>query len=182
MGFLHLVHGPGAAWLAAESLRRSSVGYAETTAALRRRLIDPRGAEVLVLRGGAGMFFGPFALDPGGHLPARWRILAHTGHLLALRKDDRTVDLVTAAEQSLFPIGPGNLFRSEGLRVKAGDVVTVPGLRIEILAVGPRGPTRRRATFDEPLDQRPQVWIQEGYQGFREVKLPQVGFGAPFDP
>src|SRR5690349_22127956 len=79
---------------------------------LEARLVDPSSSEVVVLRGISGAFFLPFALARDGKLPSRWRILAQTGHALALRRGPRTLDIIVPADQSIYPAGPGNLFRS----------------------------------------------------------------------
>ena len=130
----------------------------------------------------AGAFFLPFALDPRGAPPARWRILAQTGHALALRKGPRTLEIVVPRDQSVFPTGHGNLFRQEHAQLPVGHVVNVPGLRATVLELGEQGPVRVRFDFDRDLESPPHVWITETFSGFPEATLPQRGFGKPFDP
>lgn len=182
LGFLHLVHGPAASWLAARDLRRSSLGYAATSQALRARLPDVGRAEVSVVRGGAGMYFEPFALDPGGVLPARWRILSHAWHVLALRRGERSLELVAPPGGGLYPVGPANLFRTAAAPLHAGEVIELPGMRVEVLRVGAGGAERARFTFDRPLEEAPLAWVEEGAAGFVDVELPSDGFGVPFGP
>ncbi len=182
LAFLQLIHGPIATLIAAHELRLSSLHFERTAAALGERLPDPARAEVVVARGGAGMFFGPFALTADGAPPARWRILSHTTHALALRKDAYTLELRASPERGLFPAGAGNLFRTEDEPLHAGDVVQLSGLRIEIIEAGAAGPKVARYTFDRPLEESPLVWVQEGFAGFRDLSPPAPGFGLALDP
>ncbi|MFT3771120.1 MAG: hypothetical protein QM820_37365 [Minicystis sp.] len=92
LGFAHLVHGPGTAWLIGWNYKRSSESFAANAASLRARFAELGRDDVYVLRGLGGSFFMPFAVDPHGAPPSRWRILAQTNHVLALRRDARTID------------------------------------------------------------------------------------------
>ncbi len=183
LGFAHLVHGPATAWLVGRHFQKDAASFADHAANLRARIGDPASAEVIVVRGLGGSFFVPFALDPRGAPPARWRILAQTGHALALRRDERTLDIVVPPTQSIFPTGSGNLYRNTNTKVEVGDVYTVPGLRATILEVGPEGPRAVRIELDHPLDAKPYVWISESRSGgFPDAEPPQEGFGKPFNP
>jgi hypothetical protein len=170
------------AWLVGRQFQRSSEDFALHADELRTRIDDPRRAEVVVLRAMGGAFFLPFALDPHGEMPARWRILAQTGHVLALRRDERTLELVAPRGQSLFPTGEGNLFRSPAAKLAAGDVFTTPGMRITVVEVGAAGPRIARFEFERALEDAPLTWITETFGGFPEAALPQPGFGKPLDP
>jgi hypothetical protein len=144
---------------------------------------EPADAEVGVVRGMGGSFFAAFALDPRGVPPKRWRILAQTGHVLALRKDARTVEIIAPPGRAIFPGGSENLYRSERTRTATGDVLHVQGMKVSVLEAGPRGPRRVRYQLDDDLDHDPFVWITEDRSGaFRAATLPREGFGAPFDP
>jgi hypothetical protein len=182
IGFAQLVHGPATSWLVGRHFQQSSASFAAQAAELRARLDDPASAEVMVLRGMGGSFFLPFALDASRAPPARWRILAQTGHALALRRDPRTLDIVVPPSQGVFPTGSGNLFRNERTRVAAGDVFTLPGLRVTILELGAEGPRAVRFELDRDLEDAPLVWIAEDHRGFPDAPPPQEGFGKPFDP
>jgi hypothetical protein len=182
LGFAHLIHAPGTSWLMGRHFNGIATSFASSTAALRKRLADPAGAEMVVIRGMAGSFFLPFALDAHGRSPARWRILAQTGHALALRRDARTLDLVVPAGQSVFPTGSGYLFRDEHRRVGVGDRFTVPGLRVTVLEVGAQGPRAVRLAFDRDLESPPFVWITEDHDGYSDAPPPAIGFGKPLDP
>jgi hypothetical protein len=55
-------------------------------------------------------------------------------------------------------------------------------MRVTILEVGTEGPRVVRFEFDEALDLSSLRWINEEVSGFQETKLPEIGFGKPFDP
>jgi len=181
-GFVHLVHGPMTAWLVGKNFQKLAGDFASHVAALRPRITDPERADVVVIRGGVNSFFLPFALDERGTPPSRFRMLAQTGHLLALRRGPRTLDIVVARDQSVFPCGAGHLFRSEHARLAAGDTFTLPGMSATILEVGADGPRVVRFEFERELDAPSPRWINEEMNGFLDAKLPEVGFGKPFDP
>jgi hypothetical protein len=182
LGFAQLVHGPVTAWLSARQMRTTAVDFIEHTEWLRDKIPAPDAAEVMVIRAGGGIFFGPFAVGPEGRPPARWRTLSHTGHVMVLRKGPRTLELVTPREIPMFPGGDGNLFRTPERPFRVGDVVRVPGMNARIEALGPNGPTRVRFDFDEDIDSPAYVWTAEDAIGFKSAELPKIGFGAPFDP
>jgi hypothetical protein len=179
LGFLQLVHGPVAAAIAGEGLRTSSLGYMASLGLLVKKL-GPERRDVHVLRGAGGAFFGHFALAGLGRHP-RWRILSQTPHVLMLRKDARSFELVASKADALYPDGPTNLFRDAAHPLRPGDVVEVPGMRVEVLQVGPHGPTRARFSFAEPLEAPDYAWIDEKALGLTEVSLPRAGFGRPYD-
>jgi hypothetical protein len=180
LGFAHLVHGPGTAWLEARKHHTDAVDFQSRVTWLRGRVGDPRKAQVGVMRGMAGVFFAPFALEPRGRTPARWCVLAQAGHVLALRRDEHTLDLVATEGRSLFPVGERNLYRSEAAALRTGDELSVKGLRVTILDVGSAGPRSARFVFDG--DPGALVWISDMFDETKEVELPQTGFGEPFDP
>lgn len=180
LGFAHLVHGPGTSWLAARRHYLDATDFATRVTWLRKRVGDPRKAEVGVLRGMAGVFFAPFALDPRGKTPRRWCVLAQPGHVLALRRDARTLDLVAVPGRSLYPLGERNLYRSENAPLKAGDEITAAGMKVTILEAGEAGPRSARFVFD--FDPGPVVWVSDTFDATTEVTLPNEGFGEPFEP
>ena len=180
LGFAHLVHGPGTSWLQTEQHRADASDFASRVTWLRGRVGDPRAARVGILRGTAGVFFAPFAMHPRGVTPARWCVLAQAGHVLALRRDVYTLDLVATQGRGLYPIGERNLYRSEGAPLRKGDVITVPGMRVTILESGAAGPRSARFVFDE--DPETLVWANETFSETTEIELPAVDFGEPFDP
>jgi hypothetical protein len=183
LGFAQLVHGPATAWLVGRHFAGTAHAFAVNTAALRAELGDPSEAEVGVVRGMGASFFAAFAVDPSRSPPRRWRILAQAGHVLTMRRDARTLEVIAPAGRAIFPAGSENLYRSERTGGATGDVFDVQGMRVTLLEVGPHGPRRVRYQFNGDLDDAPFTWINEDRFGaFRAVTLPPEGFGAPFDP
>jgi hypothetical protein len=184
LGFAHLVHGPGSSFLASRIHRQDALQFQAHTAELRTLIGDPAKAEVVVVRGmAAATYFTPFALDSRGVTPARWCVLAHTGHTLVLRKGERSVEIVSATTSGIFPIGDGNLFRSELAPMRAGDEVTTTCLHAKVLEVGEHGPRSVRIDLSPDLaGGDTPVYVEETFEGWKPASLPQIGFGAPFDP
>jgi len=180
LGFAHLVHGPGTAWLQSRQHHIDAADFESRVVWLRGRVGDPTKAKVGVMRGMAGVFFAPFALDRRGRPPKRWCVLAQAGHVLALRRDAYTLDLFAAEDRTLYPSGERNLYRSENAPLRVGDQVSVRGLHVTILAVGEAGPRAARFVFDE--DPSTLVWISDMFEETKEIELPHEGFGEPFDP
>jgi hypothetical protein len=180
LGFAHFLHAPAASWLVSTRFFDDGARFAAAVRSLRSRVGDTTDADIGVMRGTFGMFFAPFALGPRGQVPRRWTVLAETGHVLALRRDARTIELVAAAGHALYPVGAGSFLRAPEMPLRAGDVIEVPGMRASIVDVGAGGPRDVVFTFDdEPTARR---WIQETYFVWPEIALPLVGFGAPYDP
>lgn len=182
LGFAHLVHGPATSWLLAREMRRTAVEFREHASWLREKVGDLDHADVVVVRGLGGMFFAPFALDPRAKIPARWRILSMSGHVLLLRRDARTIELISPGDRSLTSMGPGNLFRKPSEPLHVGDSLEVPGVRATVLEMTDDGPRRVRYVFDRDLESPGTTWIAETVNGFQEITLPKVGFGLPLDP
>jgi hypothetical protein len=182
LAFAHFIHGPVTGWLIGREFRASALEFREHVAWLRQEIPDASNADVVLVRGFGRQFFAPFAIDPGGRLPSRWRILAHAGHVLMFRIDDHTLRLVVPKDKSLFPAGDGNLFRSPELPLHRGDELDVPGMHVVIEEVGTEGPRQATFTFDQELDGSGAIWIAEVHDGFEEVRLPTVGFAKPLEP
>lgn len=180
LGFAHLVHGPATAWLQSRRHRADAAEFEGRMRWLRERVRASGKTEVGVLRGTAGAFFAPFAIDARGRPPARWCVLAQAGHVLALRRDLHTLDLVAGEGRSLFPVGEHNLYRNASAVLHVGDVVSARGLRVTILEEGDGGPRSARFEFDDDPEMR--LWINDAFANTEEVELPSRGFGAPFDP
>jgi len=183
IGFAQFIHAPATAFMIGEHYRRTSVSFVDAIDDLRDRLPDPPSDQLVVLRGGPSSFFAPFALAGSGKMPARWRVLATTGHALGLRRDARAMDLVVPRGQSMLSWFSWDLFRNTATTFREGQVVETPGLRATILEVGPEGPRRVRFELDRDLDDPTNVWITESSKGdFPEAKPPKPGFGQPYDP
>lgn len=180
LGFAHLVHGPGTSWLASRTHRADGEDFGARVRFLERELAASGKREIGVLRGLSGAFFVPFALDARGAAPPRWGVLSHAGHVLALRRDERTMDLVTSPDRGLFPAGERNLYRAPDAKMRAGRAISVPGMKVTILEAGEAGPRSARFEFDEPPTDR--LWVTDDYEDVRLVPLPAIGFGVPLDP
>jgi hypothetical protein len=184
LGFAHLVHGPVTSFLVARGFREAAASFADHVADLRARLVRSGSSaeqrEVMVVRGMAASLFLPWLdrRDP----PPPWRILAQTGHVLSLRRGPRSLELVIPPAEGAFSQGSGNLFRSASSPMAAGDVFSMPGLRVTVLDVGPSGPRRVRYDLDRDLDSPSLLWITEDRTGFPRAEIPAPGFGQPFDP
>lgn len=187
LGFAHLVHGPGSAWLTGRYYHRSSTDFAAQARELRTRFADQWSgeatrADAVVLRGMGGSFFMPFAIDPRGVAPVRWRILTMTGHVLVLRRDARTFDIISPRDTSVFPAGSGNLFRDQSSPIHAGASFDLGGMRVTVLETGPAGPRSLRCQVDRDIESAELAWLTETAEGFPAATVPRVGYGQPFDP
>lgn len=181
LGFLHLVHGPGMSFLWSREFFGDAKRVGASARALSAHVGDATRAEIGVVRGTVGMFFAPFALDAHGRPPARWYVLSDAAHVLALRKDARTLELVAPVGRGLFPGGPGSLLRAPDAPLRAGDSVTLPGLRADVLDVT-EGAGARDVVFTFDRDLESIVWVNEKRDEWPVVAMPPRGFGAPFDP
>ena len=173
LGFAHLVHGPATLWLEGSKFKRDAADFAVRA----KTLDDAHVKELGLLRGMASMYFVPFAMNPH---PNTWRVLAQTGHALIVKRDAHTLEVIVPENRALFPAGEADLFRSEDAPLVKGDVVEVPGLRVEILATGIFGPRHARYTFTEPVDDI--AWFTDDRDAIKTAALPGAGMGAPFDP
>ncbi|HVH42811.1 MAG TPA: hypothetical protein VM925_10730 [Labilithrix sp.] len=179
LGFAHLIHGPGSAFLSARAQRESAVDFATRIDVIRSQVEDAAHSELGVIRGLASVFFMPFAIDLRSPPPPRWFVLAHTSHVLALRRDERTIDLVAPADTALYPMSERSLYRSPRARLRKGDEIRISGLRVKILEASALGPRIARFVFDQDPTSIP--WASDDYEELRRVKLPDVGFGDIFD-
>jgi hypothetical protein len=180
LGAAHLLHGPMVAW--AEGVRVNFMGweYVARVTALDERLRSKGARDIVVLRGMPGSLYLPFALPPSGGLP-KVRFLSPASHVLALRRDARTIDLMA---NGVAPGGPANVFQDAFTRAPAGgDVLRMPDVTVTILESGPQllGPHIVRFQFAKDVESSGALWVTEDLPGFRDVVLPDPGFGATFD-
>jgi hypothetical protein len=69
----------------------------------------------------------------------------------------------------------GSLYRSADAGFQAGDVVTLQGLKVEVLStIGPH-PRRMRFTFERSLDDPSYLFLHSTTAGMRRYRVPQVG-------
>ncbi|HEX3346149.1 MAG TPA: hypothetical protein VHS09_16310, partial [Polyangiaceae bacterium] len=182
LGFAHFVHGPGTSWLMAREFWQSATHAASRTAKLIERHPEVATSEVVIVRGMFNSFILPFSLDERGHPAGRWRVLSQTGHVLALRRDARTLDLVVPFDKCLYPKGVANLFRADSSPIPVGASFRIPDARVTVLEVGPLGPRAARFEFDRPLEADGRLWINDAIGGLEDAPLPPKGFGKPYDP
>jgi hypothetical protein len=181
LGFTQLVHGPGMSFLTGLTQRNETVEFASHTAWLRDRVGDATKANIAIVRGLPNVFFVPFALEPRGRTPGRYRVLSQAGHVLALRTGERSLELAVSKESGMFPAGEQNLYRSPENPLTEGMEISRPGMKVTVLEPGEDGPPRRlRFVFDD--DPSDVVWISDGYKKMVDAPLPKIGRGAPFDP
>lgn len=179
LGFIHFVHGPGTAFLGGDRQRDAAFDFERRIAAIRGAVDDVSQKQLGIVRGLTGVFFMPFALDSKKPLPPRWLVLSHATHVLALRRDRHTLDLVAPTDSALYPMAEHSLYRSTRAPLEKGDEIRVPGLTVKILETTERGARSARFTFDEDLDAFP--WISDDYDTSRKAEIPDVGFGDVFD-
>lgn len=177
LGFAHLVHAPVTAWLAGSHHHHASIDSAALAATLPTLTDDFEGTEVISIRGMGASAFAPFALR--GPMPRSYRVLAETPHVLLLREDERTFEMITARDQGLFPRGEGNLYRHLGLSSEVGDVHELPEATITITDVEVGIPVAARVTLREPTGAR--LLVHQTTDGFVPVELPPVGYGLTLD-
>jgi hypothetical protein len=182
LGFAHFVHGPGTSWLMAREFWQSATHAVSRTTRLIERRPDVATSEVIILRGLFNSFILPFSLDQRDAPPGKWRVLSQTGHVLALRRDARTIDLIVPLDKCLYPKGVANLFRADSSPIPAGATFRTPDARVTVLEVGPLGPRSARFVFDRDLDATGMMWISDTFEGLEDAELPPRGFGKTFDP
>jgi hypothetical protein len=182
LGFAHFVHGPATSWLMSREFLQSASHAASRTAKLTARRPEIASSEVLIVRGMFNSFILPFSQDDRGRPTERWRVLTQTGHILALRRDAHTIDLVAPSDKCLYPKGVANLFRADSSPIPAGATFRIPDARVTVLEVGPLGPRVARFEFDGDLEAPGRIWLNDDIQGLEDAVLPPPGFGKPFDP
>jgi hypothetical protein len=182
LAFAHLVHGPVSATLGASTLREDARNFELDVAKVRDRLQELGASEVVLLRAGVDSLFGPFALVVSGGPWTRWSILSDPGHMLALRRDAFTLELVTSSESSLYTWGEFNLFRAPNYRMKVGEQVVSRNFKLRALEVGEYGPTDALVTFNTRPSKMNALWMWRQARRLSELRLPAVGAGLPSDP
>lgn len=181
IAFGHLVHAPAAAWLSADRIRDHAQEFIDHAKSLRAQMPNPENRELIVLRAVINSFYMPFLLDPEGRLPVHWRILSQTSHALVLRRGPRTLEIIVHPEDRIYSSGPDHLFRQYHADMREGAVMTMPGIRMTILSVGPAGPRRVLYEFDQDLESPKYTWLAENTDGFVVEKPLPIGFGKPYD-
>ena len=183
LGFAHLIHGPGRGWANARQIHGYAVEFADQAADLAKRLEGKANADVVVVRGLDDVFFYGFALEALGVANTHWTVLSHTGHVLCLRRDATTIELVVGADTGLYPASYGDLYRSEAHRLATDETFPLGDVTTTVEEMGAYGPKRARFQFTENLDSPRWTWVGESRaRGFYDAPPPKVGFGSPFEP
>jgi hypothetical protein len=183
LGFAHLIHGPGRGFLNAQQIKGIAVAFNDRTADLARHLKEEPASEIVVVRGLANIFFYGFALEALGVHDTHWTVLSLTGHVLCLRRDETTVDLVVGPDSGLYPALQGDLYRSVVHPLWAGDAFKMGGFDATVLEAGASGARKARFRFSTDVDDPSRIWIGESaFGGFYPAPPPKVGFGTPYDP
>jgi hypothetical protein len=123
-----------------------------------------------------------FAYDPAHGAPKHWNVLTSAGHILLVRRDDRTVDLLSARDRSVISDYEDNLYRPNGDVIPVGAHTRVGEATLTVMENSRLGPTRVRVRFDAPLEALKTTLVQERASGFEGVTPPAIGFGEPLDP
>lgn len=182
LGVVHLGYAPTVSRQLSRSIEQEAKRFAARAAALRARVAGREAREIIVIRSTGAEFTLPFMIDDRRASARRWRVLSQAGHLMLLRRDARTLDIVVPKGQALFAAGPANLVRKAHVPLKVGDSFEVPGMRVTVLDVGPAGPRSARFELDHDLSSPRFAFIVEDHAGFHDQVLPQPGFGVPLDP
>ncbi len=166
-GFAHLVHGPMTSFLVASApasrrLRSPSTRCAGAPRRARHRRARRRarhGRPRSSFRGSTGAWRRrPLARPrPDGRL-----------HVLLLRVDARTVDLIAPPEpQRLLLSQGGATCGAAGTlsRWPPARLIQVPGMKVRVLEVGAEGPRRVRYELDRDLDAPSCLWISQRARG-----------------
>ncbi len=178
LGFAQLLHGPLASMVSAQTLRTSAAITLRSVDELTERLAAHPESRVSLVRGSGSTFFVPWGLASRGVTASRWAVLAETRHVLALRRGERSLELV--AQEGLFPASEVSLYRSPLEPLHAGEVVHAPGMTVTVLEVGLDGPRRARFDFDQPFDDAQGLWLEDRHDGVHDVTVPAEGRGVPF--
>jgi hypothetical protein len=147
-----------------------------------RQHITPAVSSVLVLRGETPptAIVAPFMLRDLA--PPRWRVLSQAfGRVVLVRSGPKTLEMTQDGNEPLIHFGRGDILRAIPLRV--GETISAPGMRATVVALDEEQlPKQLHFEFDRDLDD-PSFWpIAEGASGFRDIKLPAVGFGVVLPP
>ncbi len=182
LGFGHLIHSPGRSWLNGREMSQYASVFVDRTAELAKRLAGRPAADIVVVLGLDDVFFYGFGLEVLGVHDTHWTVLTHASHVLCLRRDQSTLELVVGAGAGLYPAAYGDLYRSELHPLAVGETFVAGGYFATVTETGPFGPRKARFQFPADIDDPRWVWITEnGLSGFIDAEPPKVGFGAPFN-
>jgi hypothetical protein len=175
LAFVHFFRAPLDTFLGELGTRSWAAAFAEHVDSLAEK--SEGKATVMVLRANLSqvIFFAPLAVERSD-AGARVRTLTlRSGRCLLRRTSARAFELVGGAG-GLFPVGADDVLRD--VPVHQGERVELDGMRVTVLDMHEDGtPRRARFEFDRDLDDPSMLWVVDGSAGFRDQKLPAVGFG-----
>ncbi|HEY6879533.1 MAG TPA: hypothetical protein VI299_16010, partial [Polyangiales bacterium] len=181
LGFLHLVHSPVSAWLSSMGLHGEAQRFREDVLTVRERVAELDVREVMVLRGGVDAYFGPFAMVVEGGPWTRWDTLSDPNHMLTLRPEERTLELVAPAKTGLYSTGGLSLFRGADPPAPILVSMQLAPFSLTVEKASETRANRARVTFSRPLEEG-RLWLWRRYGHLHEVTLPKTGFGLPSKP
>lgn len=115
----------------------------------------------------------------GSPLPRAWRALTMTvSSERVLRTTPDTLELVAQRGGALLQAASAGLYRSTLSPLRAGQVVRIAGLDVEVLEMDGWGPRRVRFHFDRDLDDPSFVFLIMTKRGLTRFSLPRVGHAA----
>ena len=108
-------------------------------------------------------------------LPETWWVLslARCDHRLHRRGPDTLELELVHGQMMTTPFE--TLYRADDNRLRVGDTIELTGLRVTVISVAERGPTRISFQFDRPLNDPSLRFIawRDGHMG--RVEIPAVG-------
>jgi hypothetical protein len=177
MVLIHVVLAPLLLPVRARTLGTLLHEYVES--AVRSMPVSPGATYVVVnapdplvanMAGGVRYYEDPQLMEKG----LRQLSIVAFGEETLERVDDHTV--ILTASHGFFNDPFSQIFRSPSLPFHVGDVVTLKGMRTEILEVGAEGlPRRIQVHFDASLDDPSLVWLTWEKTGFVPFKVPGRG-------
>jgi hypothetical protein len=111
----------------------------------------------------------------GAPLPRSYWCLGGSWHVHQIDRTAATVIELSVLSDDLDGSMTGTLYRPVERPMHAGDVVSLSGLRVEVLRAVRGNPSRLRFTFDGDLDDESFVFLHPRRDGLKRFRLPEVG-------
>jgi hypothetical protein len=185
VAFFQLVHAPLVSVFASYGLQVRAQNFMRNARSFARQLpqdVATADTSIVMLRANGAPFFLAFALNTRSNPPRHLGTLAETNHVLVRRVAVNTLEVRTALDQSLVPLGSQNLFRADCSQFKVGEVYRSAGFAVTIAEVGRVGPTRVVVEVDATLDPYRLRFGAEREGALDALALPEIGNAMPLDP
>lgn len=111
----------------------------------------------------------------GAPLPRSYWCLSGSWHVHQLDRTAANVIELSVLSDDLDGSMTGTLYRPVERPMRAGDVVALSGLHVEVLRAVRGNPSRLRFTFDGDLDDDSFVFLHPRRDGLKRFRLPEVG-------